>query len=71
MKRKDIKNLHQKSKAELTKELQNKKEQLVKMRLDVIQKPEKNTRLKSHLLDDIARIQTVLVTLSQKGEAKV
>jgi ribosomal protein L29 len=67
MKRKDITALHQKTVAELIKDLQVKRGQLSKLRLESLTKREKNTRLGRNLRDDIARIQTVIAT---KGEKK-
>lgn len=65
MKQKDIQALHLKSVAELTKELEAKKADLNKYQLEKQVKPEKNTRKKRDLKDEIARIATIL------GEVKL
>jgi ribosomal protein L29 len=65
MKRNDIKALHDKSAAELTKQLEQHRLELAKMRLERKVAKLANPRQVSALADDIARIQTVL------GEKKV
>ncbi len=66
MKRKDIKNLHHKSAAELVKELVTKQQLLLKTRLETKLKQEKNTRVSRLLRDDIARVQTIMKEIKNK-----
>ncbi len=70
MKRKDIKNLHQKNITELKTELGRKRAEVFKIRLEHKVKPNKNVRLAATLSDDIARIATVLNELKRKERQK-
>ncbi|RJR16061.1 50S ribosomal protein L29 [Candidatus Microgenomates bacterium] len=71
MRRNDIKQLKNKSEADLTKELTAKREQLHKMQLEKYTKVEKNSRQAHALRDDIARILTILHVKRKEGVKKV
>lgn len=70
MKRKDIKALRSKSIDELKKELTNKRNELAILTLEKTGKAEKNNRIKRHMRDDLARIQTVIRFLQIQEERK-
>lgn len=59
MKRKQISELHHKSRVELYKELTEKHQELSKLRLEKGVTPPKNTRTVRGLRQDIARILTI------------
>lgn len=66
MKRKDIKALHGKDRAELEKELTVKRKELTKLTLEQKVKRVKNTRMQTSLKDDIARIATIITEIQEK-----
>lgn len=66
MKRKDIKSLHNKTVPELEKELSGKRLELNKQTLEQKVKRVKNTRARTTLRDDIARITTVIHELQER-----
>ena len=71
MKRKDIQLLHQKTAAELMKELTAKRREISKLRLAGNTKKEKNTRLTRNLSDDLARLATILVEKTKERQPLV
>lgn len=70
MKRKDIQALHTKTIVELTRDLESKRLELTKIRLEKQMKHEKNNRLSTILKDDIARILTVMRQVQEREKAK-